>query len=858
MLTVRRNLIQAVVAIGKIGQPARSGPGSNGTTRTARRLSALIAIVVIPSLVCVASAANSSLAASRAGRSAAAGPGSSAGGPAAGGSTRPQPAAGGSAGPQPAAGGSAGPEPAAGPLASGVLTATTSARGSSGGGVKAISYRGYRFEVPRSWPLIDLAKHPEACVRFDVHAVYVGKPGADQDCPAWLLGATESVLIQPDGPRARRRTTEDPVADEITATAPRISVTATFDTTPSVVLRILASARLPAPASVQPDPSGSAPTRSGSSASAADSGQALAVSAQRQDSLFKYGYGVVPPPALPSNVGNDVGLGFDTCAAPSATVMRAWHRDSPYRAIGIYIGGSDRACYQRNLTSAWVRREAASGWRFIPMYAGPQAAIGQLSRPQEQGVAAARDAVEQAGRLGFGPGTPVYYDMEAYPASDGPSVLRFLSAWTTELHKLGYLSGVYSSSESAIQALAGVYHDRKYAVPDVIYDALWNGARNVSDPAYRAGEWPDSRRLHQFSGNVLQTYGGYTMQIDQDYMDVGLTAPGGTAQSSPAATGAHGTVQMFYEGSDHQLWAESRNSSGRWSRTDLGGYLTSAPAVVRVGSTDIDVLYRGLGGYLWLRVRVGSRWRRPVRLTIMGDLGGPPRAVAQPNGVIDVFWRGSHDDHLWHGQYSPGEGWAGPERLLGSLDSSPYPVERQSGLVEVFYMGTDRKLWRVVRGLGQGFSRPQSLGMGPLGGAPQAVALPDGQIDVCWQGYTSPRNIWAAFISPAGRARGPVKLGGTLSGQPWPVVADGGEVVLFRGADGVLQMLARKSNGRWSGPLVVSKQWVLESPPFAAAGQPGEALDVFWLGKGGMLWTGRKSSRYGKWLGPVDLGGRAG
>ena len=29
-----------------------------------------------------------------------------------------------------------------------------------------------------------------------------------------------------------------------------------------------------------------------------------------------------------------------------------------------------------------------------------------------------------------------------------------------------------------------------------------------------------------------------------------------------------------------------------------------------------------------------------------GLIGGPPRAVAQPDGGVDVFWRGT-DNHLW-------------------------------------------------------------------------------------------------------------------------------------------------------------------------------------------------------------------
>jgi hypothetical protein len=227
-------------------------------------------------------------------------------------------------------------------------------------------------------------------------------------------------------------------------------------------------------------------------------------------------------PELPATVASYHGLGFDVCAAPSARAMSAWRRHSPYGAVGIYIGGSDRACDQHNLTAAWVRRQAAAGWRFIPMYAGPQASFGELKFPARQGPRAAADAVARAEALGFGPRTPIYYDMEAYPARDARVALRFLSAWTRALHRLGYLSGVYSTSQSGIIDLARWYSGHRYAMPDVIFDALWNGSVNVRDKAYRRNSWPLDHRLHQFSGNDTESYGGVSMHVDRNFLDVGL------------------------------------------------------------------------------------------------------------------------------------------------------------------------------------------------------------------------------------------------------------------------------------------------------------------------------------------------
>jgi glycoside hydrolase-like protein len=735
----------------------------------------------------------------------------------------------------------------------------TAARAATAGGagtasrLKRVQYQGYTFEVPASWPVVDEALHPRGCVRFDEHVVYLGAPGANQSCPSWLFGTTEAVLIQSAGARQRRTSVENPISRVITVTAPRVRVTATFDTNPGVIYSLVASARLPAPDIELPNPAildaaqgHPVPAPRLASALSADASQ---LAGRRPGSAQK----AVPVrlPALPAGVANFRGLGFDACAAPSMSYMRRWKSRSPYGAVGIYIGGSDRACDQANLTAAWVHREASAGWRFFPMYAGPQAAFGELKSPASQGARAAADAVVQAQRLGFGPRTPIYYDMEAYPARDTGAALRFLSAWTKGLHRLGYLSGVYSSSRSGIIDLARNYSGHTYAMPDTIYDALWNDSRNVQDTVYGQHSWPLNRRLHQFSGNDTQDYGGATIDVDQDYLDVDLPTPGGTM----AGTQAVEASSVFYEGRGHHLWRRPRQSGDKWGKAvDMGGDLSSPPSVVSVGRAGLAVFYRGRSGQLWIVRRTASGWQRGRQIGLMGVLGSAPRAVAQPNGVIDVFWKGSADDHLWHGQYSPGRGWSGPQRLGGALAGAPAPVESRRGVLQVFWegRGSSRSLDHVVRHLGRAWGRPASLGMGPLGGAPHAAALPDGAIVVVWRGSTSPHHVWSAYLRPGAAARGPRNLGGVIRGTPWPAAAQWTARVFYRGGDGRLHDLRYKSAGWWSGParIPVGK---LGSAPFAAAGMGTGPFEVFWTGVHGGLWAASGSGR--RWSGPQRVGG---
>ena len=737
--------------------------------------------------------------------------------------------------PSPSAAVTPSPSAAATPSPSASVTpspaATASAGARAGPGTKQVSYQGYTFDVPRTWPVISLAQQPNTCVQFDRQVVYLGTPGANQDCPSLLIGTTEALLVAPGAGTAGPSSVEDPVAQQITVVAPRIQITATFDTDPGLIYRILASASLPAPTISVPNPAAS---------QAADGPQ----------------FPRVDPPALPANVANFTGRGFDTCAAPSKSYMRAWRRHSRYRAIGIYIGGSNRACFQRNLSARWIRTEAAHGWRFFPMYVGPQAEFRQLRKPVRDGRRAANDAVVQARRLGFGPRTPIYYDMEAYPVHRTGEVLRFLTSWTKRLHRLGYKSGAYSSSGSGIVDLARAYRNHRYKMPNVIFDALWNGSRNTRDRALRKGEWDGHRRMHQYAGNVTQTFGGDTINIDKDFLNVRLPTPGGAHQSSRAAAQPDGTVDVFYRGTNHKLWHAgplSKAAAGGVASADLGRKTAAQPTAVSPVPGALDVFYEGAGRRLWeVSRRAGRGWSAPRMISRMGRLGSPPAAVAQPNGVIDVFWKGSDGDQLWHGQYSPGKGWKGPQDLRGRLASGPAPVESSPGTVQVFWKGKNGALWHVIRRPGRNWTRPRSLGMGQLGGAPQATARATGAIDVFWRGSGNNR-LWSAAFRPGHRWAGPLSLHGHLASIPFPLLSAGGRVhVFWKGTDHQLWQVSRGPKTGWGRPYRL-RMGRLRAGPFGAIG-PGGKSEVFWRGKAGHLWFAEQASG-SSWIGPRNLGG---
>ncbi len=219
---------------------------------------------------------------------------------------------------------------------------------------------------------------------------------------------------------------------------------------------------------------------------------------------------VVLAPATPAQADNVVtpgdftGYGFDQCLAPTQKSMNTWLKHSPFLSVGIYISGDSRACRsQPNLTQDWISTQLRKGWRLLPITLGPQAscstrfprygndetikpkagASGRYKPARRQGRAEAASAVAAAGALGIVPGSTLWYDLEGFDHTNKhcrESALSFLSAWTTRLHELDYVSGVYSSVGSGIKILDDARVERP--------EGLRPARRDLAGPLGRRGQ----------------------------------------------------------------------------------------------------------------------------------------------------------------------------------------------------------------------------------------------------------------------------------------------------------------------------------------------------------------------------------
>ena len=218
---------------------------------------------------------------------------------------------------------------------------------------RTVTFDGVSLRVPHAWKVLDLSRHRHACPRLDIRAVYLGTPGPDPRCPAAGVGRAQAVWIRradPASPDAREATAATMIAGQPgrTDSGHPVSHSALVDVLPgagvqvsipfggdrALARRIQATIRL----------SAAARSRHGDRPAAA---AALARP--------------MPKPAAAPAQTPYTGGGFDTCGAPAASVMADWLA-SPYRAVGIYIGGINRACAQPNLTAGWIRQIQQQGW----------------------------------------------------------------------------------------------------------------------------------------------------------------------------------------------------------------------------------------------------------------------------------------------------------------------------------------------------------------------------------------------------------------------------------------------------------------------------------------------------------------
>ena len=143
-----------------------------------------------------------------------------------------------------------------------------------------------------------------------------------------------------------------------------------------------------------------------------------------------------------------------------------------------------------------------------------------------------------------------------------------------------------------------------------------------------------------------------------------------------------GELIIFARFSDDALWYQISRRELWYSRQlpwiQIGGRYASSFAVVKLGSTSVNIFGRGHDGAIY-----HTSFHDRATMSLGGSFVSQPAAVSWGPGRLDVFARGT-DDAIWWKAWN-GSTWSSDWRSLGgSFVSAPTVVSKDVGRLTVF------------------------------------------------------------------------------------------------------------------------------------------------------------------------------
>src|SRR5262245_29755659 len=163
-----------------------------------------------------------------------------------------------------------------------------------------------------------------------------------------------------------------------------------------------------------------------------------------------------PPAAAWSGIS--IHMGWDACGASIAKAQAFWS-NTPYWNMGLYLGGSSYGSGCKRWSSAEVGQLRTTGYKFLPLWVGPQAPCTgfpstfstNTATAYDQGRAEAKAVYNVAAGLGWDTtDAPMIYDLEGFDTTNGGclnATKSFINGWVYQLHVApAQRAGVYGSS----------------------------------------------------------------------------------------------------------------------------------------------------------------------------------------------------------------------------------------------------------------------------------------------------------------------------------------------------------------------------------------------------------------------------
>jgi hypothetical protein len=329
---------------------------------------------------------------------------------------------------------------------------------------------------------------------------------------------------------------------------------------------------------------------------------------------------------------------------------------------------------------------------------------------------------------------------------------------------------------------------------------------------------------------------GWLRETEQAPAELTASSVAGAPQS---VSDQPGDIDVIWRGTDSKLHDIAYRSEA-WQSQPAAAIspadVASDPAVVSPAPGQVDAFWEDTSGDLWqVQSQSGyfgsETWLAPQELQVGAlAIGSAPAAVSQAPGEMEVVWKGS-DGELWVSSYT-GTWSAATPLNSGAVQGSPDAVATTNGTVGVVWRDASNNLWSDL-GTGYGWLGAHELGTGALASDPIVVTSGPGTVDAVWR--TEAGSIWAAGITANG---GPaqVEVDSAVSmGQPAAAgTAASAVTVVMQRANGSLAAAIYDPNNGWVGPEQLNQ--VTASSQLSAVSWYGNAVAAFWQGTGGSLW----------------------
>jgi predicted acylesterase/phospholipase RssA len=294
-----------------------------------------------------------------------------------------------------------------------------------------------------------------------------------------------------------------------------------------------------------------------------------------------------------------------------------------------------------------------------------------------------------------------------------------------------------------------------------------------------------------------------------------------------------GALSKIPIGEPYRAWLDEQ---------DLGGILTSGPAVASWGPNRLDVFCRGQNGRLLQKVSDsgGNTWTGWHEILPKGgviDPGTDPAAVSPAVNNINVVYRGQnkHPKGTWWDNVN--QNWTPEEEHPGILTSSPALSSWGGHRLDSFYKGQNNHLWHQSydESRNELMSGEKDIG-GLLTSSPDAVSWGNNRIDVVYRGQNG--RLWHRFSDNGGDTwAGEHEIRGVIDQGSDPTICSQGPNrldVFYRGQNKHLKYRWTDDGGKtWSTEEDLGG--ILNSSPAAVSWGYGR-VDVFYRGQNNHLW----------------------